>query len=736
MGMTQAGAIMGTAAYMSPEQAAGLPVDRRADIWSFGVVLWEMLNGKRLFTGDTVAHTLAAVLQRSIDFDTSTAPGPIRDLLERCLDRDVRTRLRDIGEARIAITRYLADPQSGAPPNPASLASPASIGRGKLAWILAAIGIIATLTLGFLHFRERPPVTELTRFELGAPTGSQFTNFLSISPDGRKIAFTARTGNDGNPRLWVRSLETLEAKALTGTATNPYPFWSPDSRFIAYQVEDKLKKIDIAGGPPVTLCESGNAFRGGAWSVDANGTGTIIFGSQNAPLKRVSDQGGQPVEITKLDADRQEGGHVLPSMLPDGRNFVYLRRSSNLEQSGIYLGSLDFKPEQQASRRLLAGDLGAVYAASPGGSTMGHVLFMRESTLFSQPFDESKLALTGEAVPVAESVATGNPRGYFSASANGALIYRTGESARSGLKLTWFDRQGKMLGTVGDAAPYADTLRLSPDGTRVAVTRIEGSNPDIWLVELARGVSSKFTFDQAADLAPIWSRDGSRIAFRSNRGGHFDLYQKVANGAGEDELLFKSDLDKIPGSFSRDGRFLLFHSNADPKTKADQWVLPFSEAKDGRKPVPFVNAPYNEGFGVFSPDMKWIAYQSDATGRDEIYVRPFIAAASASGSKAATAEGQWQVSKDGARFPHWSADGKEIFFASARGIMSAEVGTAGGFRAGTPQLLFVKPIGPNEAWDVTADGKKFLFAAAESGDAGAAPAPIIVVMNWQALLKK
>ena len=293
-----------------------------------------------------------------------------------------------------------------------------------------------------------------------------------------------------------------------------------------------------------------------------------------------------------------------------------------------------------------------------------------------------------------------------------------------------------MLGTVGDSASYADTLRLSPDGKWVAATRYEGSNPsDIWLVELARGVASKFTFDPAADMSPIWSRDGSHIIFRSNRGGHHDLYQKVANGAGEDELLFKSDLDKVPTNWSRDGRFLLFHTLSDPKTKADQWVLPVSESKGDRKAVPFVNAAYNEGFGVFSPDMKWIVYQTDATGRDEIYVRPFTAPVPG-GTKAAPAEGQWQVSKDGGRFPRWSADGKEIFFLSSRGVMSVEVNTVGGFHAGTPQFLFPKPNGPAEAWDVTADGKKFLFSSAEGGDAGGAPAPITVVMNWQAMLKK
>ena len=237
-------------------------------------------------------------------------------------------------------------------------------------------------------------------------------------------------------------------------------------------------------------------------------------------------------------------------------------------------------------------------------------------------------------------------------------------------------------------------------------------------------------------MSPIWSRDGSRITFRSNRGGHYDLYQKVANGAGEDELLFKSDLDKVPTNWSRDGRFLLFHTLSDPKTKADQWVLP-TESKDDRKAVPFVNVAYNEGFGVFSPDMKWIVYQTDATGRDEIYVRPFTPPVPGSaGTKAAPAEGQWQVSKDGGRFPRWSADGKEIFFLSSRGVMSVEVNTVGGFHAGTPQFLFPKPNGPAEAWDVTADGKKFLFSSAEGGDAGGAPAPITVVMNWQAMLKK
>jgi hypothetical protein len=590
MGMTQAGVIMGTAAYMSPEQAAGLPVDRRADIWSYGVVLWEMLTGKRLFSGgESVSHTLADVLRAPIDLESIPA-GPVRKLVKRCLDRSLKTRLQSIAEARIQIDEILAggaQEEIQAPVPAAAPVPPESPIKKWVPWAVAALAIAGGAALAAIHFREKPPAADLTRFVIGPPAGATFTGFLSISPDGRKIAFTARTADEAGVRLWVRSLDALEAKPLTATALLPFPFWSPDSRFIGYQVDGKLKKIDIAGGPPVTLCDvATQTFRGGAWSTtatangDQNGAGTILFGSSNGGLMRVSDQGGQPTPLTTLDAERQEIGHELPSFLPDGRNFLYLRRSSNVEKTGIYLGSLDFKPEQQASRRLLAAQTGAEYAAAyPAGSKVGHVLFLRESTLFSQPFDEGKLALAGEAVPVAEPVTVAVGRGLLSASANGALIYRTGESLGTNLRLTWFDRQGKTQGTVGDPANYTASLRLSPDGTRAATTRADGSSTDIWLVDLARGVSSRFTFDPAVDGGPVWSRDGSSIAFRSNRGGHFDLYQKTASGAGEDELLFKSDLDKTPGSWSRDGRFLLFHSTGDPKTQADQWVLVRGEAR-------------------------------------------------------------------------------------------------------------------------------------------------------------
>ena len=406
LGMTEAGMIMGTAGYMAPEQAKGKPVDKRADIFAFGVVLYELLVGSRLFDGETVSETLASVIKEEPRLER--VPERVRRLLGRCLEKDPKKRLRDIGDAWELLDAVETPP-------------PAHVGNLRHGWLwpaIAALFVVTTAVLSFLHFREQPPAAPGTlRFQIFAPEKTTLGNYLNLSPDGRKLAFTTLDAS-GVFRPWVRFLDSLEARPVAENATNSIPFWSPDSRFVAFQMQGKLRKVDAAGGPSVALCDTPAAvFRGGAWSRD----GVILFGGGDGGLSRVSAEGGVPAPVTTLDLARHESFHGYPSFLPDGRHFLYLRSSSQAEESGVYLGSLDAKPEQQNSKRLLNTPFGAVFAASTGAGP-GHVLFLRENTLMAQPFDTNRLELAGEAVPIAEQVGSlQGSYGYFSASATGSF---------------------------------------------------------------------------------------------------------------------------------------------------------------------------------------------------------------------------------------------------------------------------------------------------------------------------
>jgi dipeptidyl aminopeptidase/acylaminoacyl peptidase len=461
----------------------------------------------------------------------------------------------------------------------------------------------------------------------------------------------------------------------------------------------------------------------------------IIFGSATGGLSRVSAGGGIATPLTALDSSRQENAHMLPSLLPDDRHFVYLRRSRSRENVGIYLGSLDAKPEAQDSKRLLATLAGAQYAPPEDTVTKGRLLFLREDgTLMAQPFDTGRLELAGEPVQVVGRVASNRDLGHFAVSTNGILAYRSGSG--NSIQFTWFDRQGKILGTAGNPSLYytPDPLALSPDGTRVATQRRDPQtgNVDIWVLDIARNTSTRLTSDPALDVYPVWSPDGSRIVFASNRDGPFNLYQKASTGAGEEELLLRSNGNKTPNDWSRDGRFLLY-CDSNPKTKCDLWVLPLS---GDRKPIPFLRTAFSETEGQFSPDGHWIAYRSNQSGKPEIYVRPFPATVGGSG--------QWTISNGGGTQPRWRRDGKELFYFSGEGtLMSVDLATSPVFRASIPQRLFDTRILAGDTpvlfsstsfhWDVAANGKRFLIntATAESGSA-----PITVVQNWTALLKK
>jgi eukaryotic-like serine/threonine-protein kinase len=722
MGATEAGVILGTASYMSPEQAAGKPADKRADIWSFGVVLWEMLTGTRLFpAAETTSHILADVLRAPIDFSKlpATTPPALVELLKRCLDRDARTRLRDIGEARVMLSRLGTFTEATPQPKSGALAK-------IIASVFAAALLIGTADITWILLKGTPPSPQVIRFEIPPPDKTTFNNQPVLSPDGRMIAFSA-IGADARFQLWVRNLDTLEARPLSGTDGAQSPvFWSPDSRSIAFSGSSVtgLKRIEVAGGPPQTLCSGGmSGAPYGSWSP----SGIIVFRNDQG-LSQVPAASGECTQITTLDRSRGDIRHTTPWFLPDGRHFLYLLVATKPERSGIYIGSLDSKPGQQDGTRLLQSDTAAVYAPSMTDPKVGYLLFRRENALMAQPFDPNKRVPTGDAVAIAESVGTITDIGMFSVSNNGMLALRTG-NASGNTQLVKYDRSGKRLMAVPGFGTFA-SLSLSRDGSRVAFQNvIQGSQIDIWIHEFARGTTSKITHDPAADQFPVWSPTGDRVAYASGRDGPSNLYVvKVSNNA--ETPLLKSG---VPTSWSKDGKFLLYMTT-DPKTHRDLWVLPMTGGKDGGpgEPKVFLSTAAQESQGQFSPDGKYISYTSDETGQSQIHVRPF--------SPLGDVEGHWVVSVNGGVQPRWSDDGSELFFIALDGsLMRVPVSRTGGFSPGTAAPMFVAPIYGGGAqivsfrWDVGPGSQWFIFGAPTASESSP---PITVILNWQAAIRK
>ncbi len=731
---TQAGIILGTAAYMSPEQAKAKPVDRRTDIWAFGCVSYEMLTGKQPFRGESVIDTLAAVTKEEPDWSLlpSNAPARIRLLLQRCLQKDPKQRLQAIGDARITLDEIL----SGTPESASSAAAPASslpspFWRHALPWALFGAMAIAFAVLAFVHFSAKPPApAEPVRFEIPMPLKTSLTagDGIAISPNGRELAFAAASP-DGTNSLWIRDMGSPEARRLSSTEVGVgYPFfWTADSKYLVFQQSNTLKKIDVSSGVVQTLCDVAGIGVGGS----SNRGGVIIFGQLGGGggLMKVSMNGGPASPLTTVDASRGEVWHFLPSFLPDARHFIYTRISSNPANSGLYAGSLDVEPGKQDLKRLLATNFGAEYVPSSSDPNTGQLLFLtNDGTLMAQPFDARRLKLAGEAVPLAEQVGRYDNLAYFSASANGVLVYYAGGASAS-TQLTWYGRNGKVLGTDGEPAAYGDPA-LSPDGTKAVVDRSDSQgNSSLWLFDFSRGTSARFTFG-SRDGYPVWSPDGKHVIFiSSGSNGSRGLYWKPANGAAGEELLLKSSVSR-PTDVSRDGRFLLYDTLSS-KTGSDFWVLPL---QGDRKPFPFLSTKSNEYEGHFSPDGHWVAYLSDESGSTEVYVRPFSPnpnAADASG-----AGPKWQVSYGGGYEPRWSADGKELYYLTLDGkLMEVDVTTSPTFQAGTPKLLFQGPPLVGGAGDYTANGKRFLFLAPVKNNESQAQMPFNVVLNWQAMLR-
>jgi len=725
--MTQAGMILGTAAYMSPEQARGKTVDKRADIWAFGAVLFEMITGKRAFPGDDLTDTLAAVVKLDPPWDaiSEDVPARVRQVLRVCLQKDPGQRAQAIGDVRLALEGAFETVASVTP----TVSPVAWRTRERAAWAASLVVVsLVGLALGAFAFRRQAPAdVRAVRFLVFPPDGWSVTTGtpdgpllapLAVSPDGSRIAFVGTATTGGSRRLWVRELSTLSAKELRGTEGASSPFWSPDGQSLGFFADGQLKRIAVASGSAVTLCGGVTAPGGGTWSRD----GVIVFApSATLALQKVSASGGVPSAATV----RGDGelGHRRPSFLPDGRHFLY-----SVVDGAIYLASLDSTDRTLLTKIPTNGNV--LYAD-------GHLLFVRDTTLMAQPFDLRQLTLTGEPVPVAEQVQVTRQYGAFSVSDAGVLVYQTGTGLATDRQLTWFDRVGQRLGTIEKPGSYV-AVAISPDGTRVAMDRSEPGQPDnaedVWVHDFARSTSMRFTFDRADDFMAVWSPDGSHLAWSTKRDGQYNLYRKGSNGAGLDQALFKSSDNKVPDDYSPDGRFLLY--GVEAAGGFELWLLPLTG--DDKKPKPYLQ---QDGFNVtqarFSPDGRFVAYTSNASGRPEVYVQPFPEPAS----------GKWMVSREGGIQPRWRRDGRELFYISADSkVMAVPVSTVPNFTPSAPIALFAVPIfgggtttRSDTRYDVTSDGQKFLINAVLPGTTAARPvppAPITVVLNWTAGLKR
>ena len=699
---TQMGMVIDTAAYMSAEQASGKSVDKRSDLWAFGVVLMEMLTGRQVFKGETVSHVIASILKDEPDWTVLPAqtPAPIRTLLRRCLEKDRTQRLPDAAMIRLEIQDALTIPVADV--TRAGVGSSVPSSRGvRLAWAVAVVAVFVAAGLAvpaLRHLLEAPPPE--TRTQINMPAGDSPTelgsNAFALSPDGRQVVFGA--AGDSASRLWLRSLATTTAQPLAGTEGARFPFWAPDARSVGFFAGNELKRLDLGGGAPRTLAQVAGGF-GGTW----NAEDVIVFApGTGMPLRRVPAAGGRAVDVTTLRPE--QAGHFYPHFLPDGRRFLF-----SAGTAGINLGSLD----GSAPTRLTPAGIQAAAYLRPAG----WLLRLRGGALVAQQLDLSGAALSGEPVSLADGVAR------FSVSASGLIAY--GEPSRR--QLTWVDRSGMTQGTVGEPDPTFLEPRVSPDSQRVAVARtVRGSGTGLWLLDRAR--TTRVTFEAYA-ACPVWSPDGTRIAFWSPRNGPGDIYQTLASGAGEEERLVASDQGKYPTSWSADGRFLLYHS-LDPQMNADLWVVPMV---GDRTPSLFLRTPFREAYGAFSPDGRWVAYHSNESGRQEVYVRPFVPPGTG-GADAGAPGGRVQVSTAGGVFPLWKPDGKELYYLNPEGaMMAAPVSVTGStLEPGAPVVLFhTRIVGggvdaqQRRQYDVAPDGR-FLINMVS-----AAAAPITLIQNWQ-----
>ncbi|MEQ1759440.1 MAG: protein kinase [Vicinamibacterales bacterium] len=705
--VTRPGMILGTVAYMSPEQARGLDVDKRSDIWAFGCVLFEMLTGRAPFAGPTQSDIMAGILEREPQWTSlpSYTPASVVRLLHRCLEKNVNKRLRDIGDATALENGAL---EAVLPEPPHKVIPQRSRTPERLVWAAVVAGLGIAALAGWVRSAEPDSnVPAEVRLDLSTPPTSE-PQALAISADGRQVVFAATS--EGRSVLWVRDLGGGAARVLEGTAAALYPFWSLDGRSVGFFADGKLKRIDVAGGNPLTLADAPDP-RGGAWGPD----GQVFFTpTQISPVMRVAATGGSASPVSRLEAGQI--GHLYPQVLPGGTHLFYVA-DGGAAVRGTYVSRLDGAD----ARRLIDGY--AAYGPS------GHVLFVRETTLFGQAFDQATLALTGMPFLVADgldlgvgNVSAGTARPAFSASVAGPIVYRSGTLGRS-RQATWFDRAGNVTGRVAPAgvSPTGASQQpaLSPDEQTIAFVRPDNQqSSDIWLFDVARSAFTRFTL--GGGTAPIWSPDGGRMVFTSRRNGNLDLFEKSLAG-GEERPLLVDAINASPSDISPDGTRLLF-LQASQATLVDIMVMPLSPPGT---PVPVVQSPIEELEGQFDPSGRWMAYQSTESGRFEVYVRPV-----------GSAVGRQQVSTQGGTQPRWRRDGKELYYlALDRRLMATTIAISpDGSRVdlGTPTPLFGTTVGGpglgQREYSVSRDGQRFLIDVPQAQEAAI---PITVILNWR-----
>ena len=721
--ITDPGVIMGTVGYMSPEQVRGQETDHRSDIFAFGVILYEMLTGQRAFRGDSAIEVMNAILKEDpLEFSQTTGQiGPqLEMIVRRCLEKQPERRFHSAHDLSFALEALFSGSFGGSfsslnprlqteavlPAVTERIGGARGYGRKRLVWLAATVLLaLMALAAALAYFSRQPAENAALRFIIAPPEKASDHGRAAISPDGRNLVF--QCVSEGKIQLWLRPMGDFTAHPLSGTEGGFGYFWSPDSRSIGFFAQGKLKKIDLAGGMPQTLCNVPSGVRGGAWGRE----GVILILTVGV-IYRIPATGGEPSPVIDGETASAVFDGVRPYFLPDGRHFLYYAiAKSPSQESGIYLASL----EERKGRRLLAADRDGIYAASVlGVAGNGWLLFGRQGELLAQPFDVRRLTLTGEPFPVADQVEIGS----FSASDTGILVYQSRRSDDIA-QLGWVDRAGKVLESVGAEGSGLFSPKLAPDGKRVAIARWQDKKRqyDIFVIDLMRGAQSRLTFDPDDDKSPIWSHDGSRIAWYSNRAGANQFYQKSASGVGEDALLLQSDSPMSPSSWSADGKFLLYN-RYDPKSDIDVWVLPL---EGDRKPFPFLQTRFRENDAVFSPDGSWIAYRSNESGKNEVYVQTFPAA-----------DGKWQISINGGQQPQWRSDGKELFYISAdRKLMAVDIRSGATFEAGRPKTLFdfAAAKSSDNSYEASADGQRFLLLRTLQSFP---TAPFSVAVNWTA----
>jgi Tol biopolymer transport system component len=715
MGATRAGIILGTAAYMPPEQAKGKSVDRRGDVWAFGVVLFEMLTGKQLYTGETASEVLAAVIMNEPDVNSlpSNTPAPIRLLIRRCITRDPRQRLRDIGEARISINEYLANPAAATAAANASssatiAASQQSPAARALPWTIAALTTALAIIAAWAPWRASPEPIHPTRLsvEIGANASLVALGIgpiTTISPDGTKFAFVAVSDSDKKARLYVRQRDNLEATPLAGTENAHDPFFSPDGESIAFFSDAKLKRISVLGGAVVTLCDA-PSDRGGAWSED----GTIIFARSNREgLSRISDSGGTPELLTKLDSSKGEITHRWPQILPGGKTVLFTAHNSG---TNFFEGSIYVQDIKSGERKLLhASAMFGRYVPS------GHLIFANDGTIFAVPFDLDRLQATGSPTPFLEHVAMSTSTGsaQFDVSRTGTLIYFAGNSSGEIANIDWMDKDGNFQPLHLTPADYRDPS-ISPDGKKLALILRDRKASDVWVYDLERDTLSRVTFN-GYNISPVWTPDGRHIVYSSAQdSSQANLYWVNSDGTGTPQRLTQDKSQQLAYSVSKDGKLLAFEQlDYSSKTGRDIWTLSLegSDKQGWKPPQPqvFLNSPFFESSPAFSQDARWLAYSSDDTGANEIYVRAFPGPG-----------GKYQVSNGGGVDPIWSKDGKQLLYRTLREPYKMMIANFrivnGAFQNDKPQEWSPGTIENRgyTTWssDLSPDGKRFVVLKA------------------------